>query len=206
MILTLEALLTHQHHPSVELKRGQQPKNEGRSRRYSSWMHTCRRQASCTLSASLSISCFRVSTLLDTKLPTPRLKMHFFTSGNSVWTCYRCYEHHRRYVGDGDCVTHRAPTHLPAGIEGVRTHASISLLRKSARVFCLASYADWRSRSLKIYVGKTRRIGEAWVVSYFTDQLMTPCSKSFSGGSTVNGTPGGDRWARVLGGQIGWLS
>ena len=22
----------------------------------------------------------------------------------------------------------------------------------------------------------------------------------------MNGTPGGDRWARVLGGQVGWLS
>ena len=32
---------------------------------------------------------------------------------------------------------------------------------------------------------------------------MTPY---FSGGSTLNGTPGGDRWARVLCGQIGWLS
>ena len=39
--------------------------------------------------------------------------------------------------------------------------------------------------------------------SYFTDQLTTPY---FSGGSTTNGTPGGDRWARVLGGKIGWLS
>ena len=32
---------------------------------------------------------------------------------------------------------------------------------------------------------------------------MTP---NFSRASTLNGTPGGDRWARVLGGQIGWLS
>ena len=40
-------------------------------------------------------------------------------------------------------------------------------------------------------------------VNYCTDQLLTP---NFSGGSTLNGTPGGDRWARVLGGQIGWLS
>ena len=32
---------------------------------------------------------------------------------------------------------------------------------------------------------------------------MTPY---LSGGSTINGTPGGDRWARVLGGQIGRLS
>ena len=42
----------------------------------------------------------------------------------------------------------------------------------------------------------------AWGVSYFTDQQMTPY---FSGGSTINGIPGGDSWARVLGGQIGWL-
>ena len=42
-----------------------------------------------------------------------------------------------------------------------------------------------------------------WAASYCTDQLLT---LTFSGGSTVNGTPGGDRWARVLCGQIGWLS
>ena len=35
---------------------------------------------------------------------------------------------------------------------------------------------------------------------------MTPCSKYILGGSTLNGIPGGDRWARVLCGQIGWLS
>ena len=40
-------------------------------------------------------------------------------------------------------------------------------------------------------------------VIYFTDQLLTP---NFSGASTLNGTPGGDKWARVLGGQIVWLS
>ena len=27
-------------------------------------------------------------------------------------------------------------------------------------------------------------------VTYDTDQLMTPCTKYFSGGSTLNGTPG----------------
>ena len=32
---------------------------------------------------------------------------------------------------------------------------------------------------------------------------MMPC---FSGGSTISGTPGGDRWARVFGGQNSWLS
>ena len=40
-------------------------------------------------------------------------------------------------------------------------------------------------------------------VIYFTDQLMTPY---FSGGCTLNGTPGGDRWGRVLCEEIGWLS
>ena len=40
-------------------------------------------------------------------------------------------------------------------------------------------------------------------IEYCTDQLLT---RNFSRGSTLNGTPGGDRWARVLGGQIGWLS
>ena len=40
-------------------------------------------------------------------------------------------------------------------------------------------------------------------MSYCTDQLLTP---NFSGGITLNGAPVGDRWARVLGGQIGWLS
>ena len=43
----------------------------------------------------------------------------------------------------------------------------------------------------------------AWAVTYFTDQLMTPY---FSGGTKINSTIGGDRWARVLRGQIGWLS
>ena len=42
-----------------------------------------------------------------------------------------------------------------------------------------------------------------WAVSYCTDQLLTP---NFSGGSTLNGTPGGDRWARVICGNFIWLS
>ena len=54
---------------------------------------------------------------------------------------------------------------------------------------------------------RTRRIEQAWaVLSCYTDQLMTPCPMYFSGGSTLNGTPGGDRWARVICGQIDWLS
>ena len=43
----------------------------------------------------------------------------------------------------------------------------------------------------------------SYAVSYFTDQMRTPY---FSGGSTINGTPDRDGWARVLGGQTGWLS
>ena len=59
----------------------------------------------------------------------------------------------------------------------------------------------------KIIMERTRRIIQAWAaLSYYTDQLMTPCSKYSSGGSTLNGTPRGDRSARVLCGQIGWLS
>ena len=58
----------------------------------------------------------------------------------------------------------------------------------------------------KSMLENTRRIGQAWaVLNYYTDQLMTPCSY-FSGGSTLNGTPAGDRWARVLCGHIVWLS
>ena len=58
----------------------------------------------------------------------------------------------------------------------------------------------------KLTLERTRRIGQGWAVIYFTDQLLTPCSKYCSGVSTLNGTPGGNRWARILGGQIGWLS
>ena len=106
------------------------------------------------------------------------------------------------------CATRRTSTHLPAGIEGVRTHARI---RIPLAYVCrsVLSREHWRmalSKLGKIIVGRTRRIGQAWAVSYYTDQLMTPCSRYFSGGSTLNGTPGGDRWARILGGQIGWLS
>ena len=91
--------------------------------------------------------------------------------GHVSWT------HTKGNTSDIAIVQPAKHTHLPAGIEGVRTHASIDLLHTSAVVFCLASIGEWRhARSI------------------------------FSGGSTLDGTPGGDRWARVLGGQIGWLS
>ena len=86
-----------------------------------------------------------------------------------------CHEHQRRYVRHGDCATHRAATRLPAGIEGVRTHASTSLLRTSAGVLCLASNGDWWwtmcSNALEawktIEVGFVRsKVRLAWAVSY----------------------------------------
>ena len=78
----------------------------------------------------------------------------------------------------------------------------------STGVFFLASKCDWRSRSLeKTCSFCTHSWGRRsyWLaVSYCCpDQLLTP---NFSGGSPLNGTPGGGRWARVLRGQIGWLS
>ena len=95
----------------------------------------------------------------------------------------------------------------PRWIEGVRTHTSTYLLRMSTGVFFLASNGEWRSRRLKSCLDCTREVegqtGWLGCVISFTDQLMTPY---FSGGSTLNGTTGGDRWARVPGGQIGYLS
>ena len=77
----------------------------------------------------------------------------------------------------------------------------------STGVFFIARKCDWRSRSLKKTCrGCTHSWGRRsdWLaVSYCGDQRLTP---NFSGGSTLNGTPGGDRWARVLGGEIGWSS
>ena len=72
------------------------------------------------------------------------------------------------------------------------------------------SREHWRialSELGKTMLERTTRIGRAWaLLSYYTDQLTTPCAKYFSCGSTLNGTHGGDRWARVHRGQIGWLS
>ena len=83
-----------------------------------------------------------------------------------------CSNTKRRHVRHAECATHRAATHLPTGIEGVRTHASTSLLRVSAGVLCLASNGDWSSRSLEKFLKlESPRIRSSWAVSYFTDQL-----------------------------------
>ena len=65
----------------------------------------------------------------------------------------------------------------------------------------------WRlalSKLEKIFEVRKDMVPAWWAMSfYFSDQLMTPY---FSGASTLNGTPCGDRWAGVRRGQIGWLS
>ena len=83
---------------------------------------------------------------------TPPLKMHFFSSGNTRWDIPRLQHARSRYIRHDYGATHGAPMHLPVGIEGVRTHASASLLRVSAVVLCLVSNGDWRSRTLKTYL------------------------------------------------------
>ena len=126
-----------------------------------------------------------------------------------------CYDKHRRwYLWHVQYAAHRIDLHLPAGIEGVRTRASVSFMHTSTGVFFLAS------KSMRLALSKLKKnllrlhswgrrsdwlLGWAVSCSNCTDQLLTPY---FSGASTllINGTPGGDRWARVLGGQIRWLS
>ena len=119
-------------------------------------------------------------------------------------------EHDKRCVRHADYQSNRTHTHLPAGIEGVRIHASIYLLHMSVVVYSLASNVDCRYRSLKKYLNLEARGSNWWLgladLSFCTDQLMMPCSKYSSGGSTLNDTHGGDRWARVLCWKIGWLS
>ena len=88
-----------------------------------------------------------------------------------------CHGHQRRYARHGDCATHRAATHLPAGIEGVRTRASTSLLSMSAGVLCLASNGHWcRTTICALGACKNTTVGfvrskirlAAWAVGFFT--------------------------------------
>ena len=98
----------------------------------------------------------------------------------------------------------QAPPRQDRGCQNTCLYIPLAYVRGSILSRALANGA---LRAWKNMLERTRRIGQAWaVLSYYTAQLMTPCSKYFSSGSTLNGTPGGDRWAQVLGGQIGWLS
>ena len=78
----------------------------------------------------------------------PRLKKHFFSSRNPMHLVAAAINTNGD-TSDMPSMQPKAPTHLPAGIEGVRTHASTSLLRMSTGVFFVANKCDWRSRSLK---------------------------------------------------------
>ena len=79
----------------------------------------------------------------------PRLKNHFIISRNLMLLVACCDKHIYLYLWHAQYAAHTAPTHLPAGIEGVRTHASTSLSRMSTGGFFIASKCDWCSRSLK---------------------------------------------------------
>ena len=129
----------------------------------------------------------------------PRQTAFFFKWKLPIRTC----ELDPHYVGHRDCATRRTPTHLPPrrdrGCQNTCLYTSIPLAYVCGSVL---SRDHWRMALSKLghfMLERSRRIGQAWVVlSYYTAQLMTPCSKYFSSGSTLNGAPGGDRWARVL--------
>ena len=108
---------------------------------------------------------FRAPLLRNPSAPkTHPLENAFFSSGSTVGTSKAQACPKTRYVRYVKCPTHRADTNLPAGIEGVRTHASISLLRASAGVLCLTSNGDWCWQK-KIEVGFVRsKIRLAWAV------------------------------------------
>ena len=133
-------------------------------------------------------------------LKRTRLKMHFFSNGNSLYGP-ASWMHTK---GDMSDMPSMQPTEQPrtsprgwSWSEHMPRRPSCVCLPECSvsRVMATGALEAWK-------VVEVIRLA-AWAVNYFTDQLMTPY---FSGESTINGTPGGDRWARILGGQIGWLS
>ena len=113
-----------------------------------------------------------------------------------VWTCE--LDPTRKMIRRTSRLSNLHNTHAPPRRDRrcQNTCLYIPLAEVCPSVF---SRGHWRMALLKLeknVLERTGRIGQAWaVLSYYTDQLMTPCSKYFSGGSTLNGTPGGDRWA-----------
>ena len=130
-------------------------------------------------------------------------KNAFFNSlyGPASWTHTKS---DTRYVGHPLYATDRTSTHFPPGSpesEHVRLYPSCAfyksvLSREQTRLArsnlkkSLLRLPSWGRRS-------------DWALRYCINQLLTP---HFPGGSTLNGTPGGARWVRVLCGQSGWLS
>ena len=130
-------------------------------------------------------------------------KNAFFNSlyGPASWTHTKS---DTRYVGHPLYATDRTSTHFPPGSpesEHVRLYPSCA--------FYKSVLSREQTRLARSNLKKSLLRLPSWgrrsdcAVSYCTDQILTP---HFSGGSTPNGTPGGDRWARVLCGQISWLS
>ena len=101
------------------------------------------------------------------------LKMHFFSSGNSLWT----FKAAATRKGDMSDMPNVQPTEqpltFPPGSRGSdHIHASTSLSRMSAGVLCLASNGGALEACKNIEVGLVRsKIRLAWAVRYFTDQL-----------------------------------
>ena len=133
----------------------------------------------------------------------PRLKKHFFSSRNPMYLIAAAIN----TEGDISGMPSMQPTEHPrTSPPGSRVSEHMPLYP-----FCVhlpewavsQSIATGTLEARKFMLERTRRIEQAWAVIYFTDQPLTPCSKYLSGASTLNGTPGGDRWARFLGGQIG---
>ena len=80
-----------------------------------------------------------------------------------------------------------APPRRDRGCQNTCLYIPLAYVRGS-----VLSREHWRmalSELGKNMLERTGRIGQAWaVLSYHTDQLMTPCTKYFSRGSTLNGT------------------
>ena len=137
---------------------------------------------------------------------TPSLEKHFFSSRNLMYLLAAAINTEGGISG----VSSMQPTEHPrTSPPGSRVSKHTPLYRSCVHLPEWAvsqAIATGALEARKFILERTRRIGQAWAVICFTDQLLTPCSKCFSGASTLNGAPGGDRWARVLGGQIGWLS
>ena len=132
----------------------------------------------------------------------PRLKKHFFSPRNLMFLPAATIN--TKYTSDMAIVQ---PTEHPrTSPPGSRVSEHMPLYP-----FCVhlpewavsQSIATGTLEARKFMLERTRRIEQAWALIYFTDQPLTPCSKYLSRASTLNGTPGGDRWARFLGGQIG---
>ena len=136
----------------------------------------------------------------------PRLKQHFFSSRNPMYLLAAATNTEGDISGMPSMHPTEHPRTSPPG-SWVSEHISLYLSCVHLPEWAVSqAIATGALEARKIMLQRTRRIGQAWAVIYFTNQLLTPCSNYFSGASTLNGTPGGDRWARVLGGQIGWLS